>query len=601
MLLKKKIVAVIVCCIAVVLLAVTVNASTYTVSPFQNTIDNYDEIFLTMYEAIATGHDSVDLSVYKIKEQDLIRIYTDLIASSPEFFYLDNKITYYYNKSDTNKTITSVKFVYTMSESEREKASLEYEAELAYIVSLVDRSMSEVEKALWVHDYFVAMFSYDDKEAHFDAYSLFKERKGVCQAYSLGYIAVMRELGIDAVMISSPDMNHAWNLVNINGNWYHVDLSYDDPMPDQLGKVLHNNFLLNDTEIANTKSPHYGWESSISSTSTDFSDMIWKGVISRMVYLDEQWYYVDVSTKSLVVSDFSGRYHSDIYVFDKRWYVKGETRKYWDSVFSGVSEFLGYIFVNTPEEIIIYSPRNSKAEVYMLVDNRNDIYGSVIYKNTLEYMISESPKSDSKKDKLLFEITDFSNQKFGKQWPFVDVMRFDKYYSSIRNVYDQGLFQGVSDTKFAPNGTLTRAMFVTVIGRMVGVDTSKYTTSRYADVKTGLWYSPYIEWASEMGIVNGVGGNKFDPLGEITHEQAYKILAYCGRLLGVGKRYTFNTSFYFDDFGKVSDWAFSSVVYCINNSLIVDVESTSLNPKQVVTRAEAAHIISQFLNLLKNK
>ncbi len=589
----------ILCVFASVFLALAVHANTYTASPYRDTIDNYDEIFLKLSEAVLLNMESVDLSEYHIEESMFLQVYFDLISATPEFFYLDNKVTYFYNKHDKDHHVSTVKFNYTMDKVRREEAMAEYERELSYIVSLVDRDMSEAEKALWVHDYFVAMFSYDKEEKYFDAYSLFTERTGVCQAYSLGYIAVLRELGMEAVMVTSPEMNHAWNLVRIDGHWYHVDLSYDDPRDGQFGMVSHENFLLTDAEIAATTSPHYAWESAFRCEDTSFIDGIWRGVESRMVYLNGQWYFIDSAEKTLVVADFRKIFRANIYVFEDKWYLKGERRKYWRGVFSGVSEFMGHIFVNTPTEIIIYSPLTSMTSVFLLSEDENDIYGSVIYKNTLEYMTSEAPTQEALKTVTYFEITDFSEEKFTSKWPFEDVFRFDTYYSSMRRVYNLGLFQGVSDTRFAPSATLTRAMFVTVIGRMMGVDTSKYQTSRYVDVKPNLWYSPYVEWASEMGIVNGVGDGKFDPLGELTHEQAYKIIALCARLYGYGGKYIDYGAVKFDDINQISDWAYPSIAYCVTNSLIVDTENTKLYPRKPATRAEAACLIDKFYTLMK--
>ena len=150
-----------------------------------------------------------------------------------------------------------------MEADERQEAMQSYEREVDYIASLVEPALSEAEKALFVHDYLIASYTYDTAQANYDVLSLFRDRTGVCQAYSLAYIAVLRELGMDAVMVTSDEMGHAWNLVKVDGIWYHVDLSFDDPAPDRLGRVLHENFLLDDEGIRQTTTPHSGWSSSV--------------------------------------------------------------------------------------------------------------------------------------------------------------------------------------------------------------------------------------------------------------------------------------------------------------------------------------------------
>ena len=582
-----------ICMLLAVVLGLSISVSAYTVTPsvYLETIDGYEEAYLRMYEAIAAGADSADLSDLKLSETEAVQIYSDIVGSCPEFFYLANRIAYTYTIQSLRRIVSSVEFVYTMEPEKREAAKLEYEQELAYIVSLVDTSMSDLEKALWVHDYLIASCRYDDSQSIYDAYGLFTGRTGVCQAYSLAYAAVMRELGVETVMVSSKEMNHAWNMVKIDGNWYHVDLVYDDPVPDRTGRVNHENFLLNDTQIAQTENPHYGWESALKSADASYTDNIWDGVTSRMLRLDGQWYYVNPETDTLVASQLDGRFEIEIYRFKEKWCVNGTSNQYWVGIYTGVSECLGYLFFNTPEQLMIHNPETGKTDIYLEIPDGR-VFGSGIYKNTLEYYAAKSPEDE---DGVILEyaITDFNIGNTVTILPFDDVSRMDSWYAAVRFVYERGLFQGVSSVKFAPDATLTRAMFVTVLGRLFGIDGTEYDTIRYTDVESGQWYAPYVEWASLLGIVNGIGEGLFDPLGEITHEQMCMIVARCGRLIGAGE-YSPETVLPYEDAVSVSDWAMDGVVYCEGNGLISAEEGGLFEPKGKSTRAEAAEMISRF-------
>lgn len=103
--------------------------------------------------------------------------------------------------------------------------------------------------------------------------------------------------------------------------------------------------------------------------------------------------------------------------------------------------------------------------------------------------------------------------------PFTDIGEGTDYYNAIVYLYQLGLMNGTSDTTFSPSAPFTRAMFVTMLGRMEGVDPSDYPGSSFVDVPAGRWDAPYIQWASQSGIVNGVGNGRFNPTGEITVEQ----------------------------------------------------------------------------------
>lgn len=113
--------------------------------------------------------------------------------------------------------------------------------------------------------------------------------------------------------------------------------------------------------------------------------------------------------------------------------------------------------------------------------------------------------------------------------PYTDITEYDSYYSAIRFVVENGLFTGVSSNLFRPNTTMNRAMFVTVLGRLAGVNTNRYNskTSFYDvnnDTKDNTWYAPYVEWANENGIIQGYGNGKFGPYDEITHAQMYTVM-----------------------------------------------------------------------------
>jgi len=354
--------------------------------------------------------------------------------------------------------------------------------------------------------------------------------------------------------------------------------------------VNHDNFLLSDAGIAKTSQPHYGWDSALKAEDESYGESVWDGVTSRMILLDGLWYYVDQETSSLVSSLIDGRYRVDIYSFQEKWNVEGSSDRYWVGVYTGLSECLGHLFFNTQDSILIHNPENGKTDIYMEVtDDR--IFGTAIHKNTLKYYIAVSPDD---KDGVIREyaITDFNIGNTVTIMPFDDVSRMDPWYSAVRFVYERGLFQGVSSVKFAPDATLTRAMFVTVLGRLCGIDTEQYDAIRYTDVEAGQWYTPYVEWASLEGIVNGVGGGLFDPMGEITHEQMYKIVARCGVRLNAGDLDFADTVLVYEDAGAVSDWAVDGVSYCIKNNLIKT--EGELSPQVKSTRAEAAEIICRF-------
>ena len=95
---------------------------------------------------------------------------------------------------------------------------------------------------------------------------------------------------------------------------------------------------------------------------------------------------------------------------------------------------------------------------------------------------------------------------------FTDVRPGSWYYDAVEYVRANGLFSGVSEDRFDPEGSMTRGMFVTVLGRMAGVDPAGWAgETGFSDVEAGSWCAPYVRWAAENGVAQGTGKGKFSP------------------------------------------------------------------------------------------
>jgi hypothetical protein len=165
-------------------------------------------------------------------------------------------------------------------------------------------------------------------------------------------------------------------------------------------------------------------------------------------------------------------------------------------------------------------------------------------------------------------------------------------YDAIDFVISNGLFNGVSDADFAPDSTMTRAMFATVLARYAG-GTADGKAS-FGDVPAGKWYTDGVLWAAENGIVSGVGNDSFDPNGSVTREQlAIMLYSYAkyaeSDINGIGDLSAFG------DGENVSAWAEEAMKWAVSNGLISGKPGGLLDPKGTATRAEVATILQRFI------
>ena len=182
-----------------------------------------------------------------------------------------------------------------------------------------------------------------------------------------------------------------------------------------------------------------------------------------------------------------------------------------------------------------------------------------------------------------------------KAWqnPFTDVSKYATYYKAVQFVYEEGLFNGTSATKFEPDTTMTRAMFVTVLGRLAGVNVDNYKTSSFSDVATGQWYSEYVEWASSIGLVEGYGNGKFGPNDSITHAQMYVLMERYADIIEGKNTTASGTSISANDVRDIPDWAYEAVEYAAKNDFLV-VSSYQLTPNDNAKRSELAMLLQKF-------
>ncbi|MDO4281890.1 MAG: S-layer homology domain-containing protein, partial [Peptococcaceae bacterium] len=158
----------------------------------------------------------------------------------------------------------------------------------------------------------------------------------------------------------------------------------------------------------------------------------------------------------------------------------------------------------------------------------------------------------------------------------------------------RGLFAGTSATTFSPNLTLTRGMFVTVLGRLAGVEPSDYESGKFSDVKNGAYYSAYVNWAASKGIVNGTSATTFAPDSDITREQMAAIMTNYAEKMG----YTLpknQAAVTFADVAKISAWAKDAVSAMQQAGILAGRANNQFDPQGKATRAEAAAVLHRFV------
>ena len=168
-------------------------------------------------------------------------------------------------------------------------------------------------------------------------------------------------------------------------------------------------------------------------------------------------------------------------------------------------------------------------------------------------------------------------------------------HAGIDFALKQGLFNGMSATTFEPDGSMTRAMLVTVLWRLDG---SRAPAGRntFTDVPGGQWFTDAVTWAAENGVVNGVGSGKFEPDGRVTREQIATILfRYAAKRYDTSARADLSV---FPDAGRVSAYAREALAWANAVGLVNGTDNGHgliLDPQGDATRAQVAVILMRYV------
>lgn len=181
---------------------------------------------------------------------------------------------------------------------------------------------------------------------------------------------------------------------------------------------------------------------------------------------------------------------------------------------------------------------------------------------------------------------------------FNDISSNNWFYEAVKYVFDKGYMSGISKSEFAPGTSLTRGMMATILGKLDGADTTG-KISGFSDVLKTAYYGSYVAWAAENGIVNGTGGNSFQPERSITREEMAVMFANYIKAKKLSVPAVDKIFAPFADDKAISSWAKDAVYLMKTLGLIKGKDGNCFDAKGTATRAEIASVIKKFDELIK--
>lgn len=378
-----------------------------------------EQIMDYLYQQMKNRVTSIDVSQYDIPYETTEPSKIKLLVSGtlnehPDLYYVGNGFSY----SHTAAKIISLNIAYntTLNASAWQNGA---NAALA----VVNESMSDLQKAIALHDYLAVNCEYDKENLDantlpqevFTTYGVFVNRSAVCQGYALAYKYLLNQVGIECHMVTSDAMNHAWNLIKLDGQYYQVDVTWDDPVWDLVGRASHGYMFCSDTVFQDEKHKHRDWSvtkgSSVvdyQATDTRYDNAFWTDCTSPLVLSGNDCYYISPNggrgqyDKPALMKTSLNEITADgtiLQEIDKwtAWIGSGA----WSGAYSGLFRIDDRLYFNDKTNIYSVDMYGTDKKTVFIADTTYGyVYGSAYYRGAVRYSLHQDPNLTAKEEVL---------------------------------------------------------------------------------------------------------------------------------------------------------------------------------------------------------
>lgn len=390
----------------------------YSVSAYTD-----EEIMDYLYQQMKARVETIDVTQYSILVDDISSIFGGVLNEHPDLYFVV-KTSLGVSSNPTTGTVVQVRASYNTGFDDAK-----WQRGVDAALAVVDENMTELQKAIALHDYLTVNCEYDNENliagtvpaVSHSAYGVFANRIAVCDGYALSYKYLLSQVGINCYMVTSDEINHAWNLIELGGQYYQVDVTWDDPVWDLVGRSGHAYMFRSDAnfdpEDAKEEDKHKGGRVTYGSqtvdyqaTDTRYDNAFWTDCRSPVVFSGDDCYYISYDGTSkqaglwkASLGNFAdaGTKIQDI----GRWTVWNNSSSFYSNAFSGLFQMNGRLYYNDKTSIYSVAMDGTDRKTEFTADTTAGyIYGSALCQGKVLYSLHQSPNLDSRETILIADI-----------------------------------------------------------------------------------------------------------------------------------------------------------------------------------------------------
>ncbi len=458
-------------------------------------------------EAIIAAWDSFaetcDLSSYQITPEGLRSIYFATVNEHPRYFYVGSTYSCYMS----GPYVETLLIKYSMDSSEAAPMLEAYDRAVADLVKGADLSWSDMEKALYINDQLARDCRYDTSYSKYTAYDALVGKTAVCQGYALAFLELAGRLGLSCEMVTSGSLDHAWNMVKLGDVYYHVDVTWNDPIADRLGRARHQYFMKSTAYFKSEDGGHLeaddwvisGGVEETAASETRYDDHFWNKVDVGFEYISGHWYGFD-GDNSICRYTYDGTdltVESTLQEIKDIWPVIGGTG-YWQGTYVGTGAFDGKFYYSGSTDIYECDVETgTKTVLSTLTDEqkeRGSIYGMrILSSGEVEYILAATPNESG-------EI--LTAQTLSSSTPQTDVycIRFNGNGADSGSMEDVGWYESgreyvLPDDQFIKAGRVFSGWNTKADGS--GISYGNGASICYTPAFSGETLTLYAQWTEE--------------------------------------------------------------------------------------------------------
>ncbi len=358
------------------------------------------ELRQLLADAASAFAENCDIRSYGIPgTQSAVSAILSLLREDPRIIHVRQLSCSYEKLSDGSTRMTKVNFIYNLSRDEYREAQQVAESMVA---DLKSSSLNAAYKALLVHDRLAVLCEYDQEnykkgtvpDHSYSAYGALVKQIAVCQGYSEAYRYMLWLLNIPCELVESTQLNHTWNKVEIDGKAYYVDVTWDDPVGDRYGNVLHTNFLLSGKALYDTTG-HKADDYDKTLSNTEYDTYYWQNSRTAFCYFKGRLYFID--NKAATLNRLDGTASTVLKKVNDTWVASATT--YWRENYSTLGQDNDYLYYSQAHAIYRFDPIRGESSIAYQPDlSANQffsIFGLKVYENEFFLDVFNSPSITS--------------------------------------------------------------------------------------------------------------------------------------------------------------------------------------------------------------